>query len=145
MRGTTIAFGTRRTAIPLGTCGTAVTLGTRRAAIAFGLDGLAFTDHGRLVPEARLRELNRQYAPFRVFGWDICKSTTDQTRDRKGVALRELTATESHQAESEFAFGTATHGAPTKNPALTERPARMRRSSSALCLPKPIRPAALRA
>lgn len=39
-----------------------------RAAIAFGLDGLAFTDHGRLVPEARLRELNRQYAPFRVFG-----------------------------------------------------------------------------
>jgi predicted metal-dependent phosphoesterase TrpH len=39
-----------------------------RAAIGFGLDGLAFTDHARLVPKARLQELNRKFAPFRVFG-----------------------------------------------------------------------------
>lgn len=38
-----------------------------RAAIAAGLDGLAFTDHFTLVPEARLAELNRSYAPFRIF------------------------------------------------------------------------------
>jgi histidinol phosphatase-like PHP family hydrolase len=39
-----------------------------QAAIAFGLDGLAFTDHHRLVPLDRLDTLNRKYAPFRVFG-----------------------------------------------------------------------------
>lgn len=39
-----------------------------RAAIAAGLDGLAFTDHNTLVPPDRLAELNRAYAPFRVFG-----------------------------------------------------------------------------
>ncbi|MBE9507716.1 MAG: PHP domain-containing protein, partial [Chloroflexi bacterium] len=39
-----------------------------RAAIAYGLGGLAFTDHQRLVPPERLAELNRRYAPFRVFG-----------------------------------------------------------------------------
>jgi histidinol phosphatase-like PHP family hydrolase len=39
-----------------------------RAAIAFGLDGLVFTDHHRFVPLDRLEELNRKYAPFRVFG-----------------------------------------------------------------------------
>lgn len=39
-----------------------------QAAIAYGLDGLAFTDHQRLVPAERLAELNRKYAPFRVFG-----------------------------------------------------------------------------
>jgi histidinol phosphatase-like PHP family hydrolase len=39
-----------------------------QAAIAFGLDGLVFTDHHRLVPLERLEELNRKYAPFRVFG-----------------------------------------------------------------------------
>jgi histidinol phosphatase-like PHP family hydrolase len=39
-----------------------------RAAIGFGLDGLAFTDHHRFVPRARLEALNRKYAPFRVFG-----------------------------------------------------------------------------
>jgi histidinol phosphatase-like PHP family hydrolase len=39
-----------------------------RAAIAFGLDGLVFTDHHRLVPVDCLEELNRKYAPFRVFG-----------------------------------------------------------------------------
>jgi histidinol phosphatase-like PHP family hydrolase len=39
-----------------------------RAAIDRGLDGLAFTDHGRLVPRQRLSELDEQYAPFCVFG-----------------------------------------------------------------------------
>jgi hypothetical protein len=39
-----------------------------QAAIDYGLDGLAFTDHGRLVPEKRLAELNEKFAPFRVFG-----------------------------------------------------------------------------
>jgi histidinol phosphatase-like PHP family hydrolase len=39
-----------------------------QAAIAFGLDGLVFTDHHQLVPLDRLEELNRRYAPFRVFG-----------------------------------------------------------------------------
>lgn len=38
-----------------------------RAAIAAGLDGLAFTDHFKLVPEARFAELKRKYAPFRIF------------------------------------------------------------------------------
>lgn len=39
-----------------------------RAAIARGIDGLAFTDHHILVPRKRLEDLNRTYAPFRVFG-----------------------------------------------------------------------------
>jgi histidinol phosphatase-like PHP family hydrolase len=39
-----------------------------QAAIAFGLDGLAFTDHHRLVALDRLEGLNRKYAPFRIFG-----------------------------------------------------------------------------
>lgn len=38
-----------------------------RAAQAAGLDALVFTDHHRLVPAARLVELNDQYAPFRVY------------------------------------------------------------------------------
>ncbi len=39
-----------------------------RAAIAAGLDAIAITDHHRLVPLDRLAALNRQYAPFRIFG-----------------------------------------------------------------------------
>lgn len=38
-----------------------------RAAVAAGLDGLAFTDHFRLVPEARLASLRRSHASFRIF------------------------------------------------------------------------------
>jgi len=38
-----------------------------RAAMAAGLDGLAFTDHFKLVPADRLAELRRAYAPFRIF------------------------------------------------------------------------------
>lgn len=37
------------------------------AAVRAGLDALAFTDHDRLTPAARLEALNRQYAPFRIF------------------------------------------------------------------------------
>jgi predicted metal-dependent phosphoesterase TrpH len=37
-------------------------------AIDRGLDGLAITDHDRLVPQAHIALLNRKYAPFRVFG-----------------------------------------------------------------------------
>jgi len=39
-----------------------------RAAMKRGLDGLVFTDHGRLVPPQRLAELSEPFAPFAVFG-----------------------------------------------------------------------------
>lgn len=39
-----------------------------QAAITAGLDAIFVTDHWQLVPEARLSELNHQYAPFRVYG-----------------------------------------------------------------------------
>ena len=38
-----------------------------RAAIATGLQGMAFTDHFTLVERGRLAELNRRYAPFRIY------------------------------------------------------------------------------
>ncbi len=38
-----------------------------RTAIAAGLEGLAFTNHFKLVPDARLAELRRAFAPFRIF------------------------------------------------------------------------------
>lgn len=38
-----------------------------RAAMKAGLDGLAFTDHFKLVPDGRLAELRRLFAPFRIF------------------------------------------------------------------------------
>ncbi len=38
-----------------------------RAALRAGLDGLALTDHNRLVPATRLAELNKKYAPFHIF------------------------------------------------------------------------------
>jgi histidinol phosphatase-like PHP family hydrolase len=38
-----------------------------RAAIASGLDGIAITDHDRLVPQERLAELRQQFAPFTIF------------------------------------------------------------------------------
>jgi len=39
-----------------------------RAAIAAGLEAIFFTDHHRFIPLERLEILNREYAPFRVFG-----------------------------------------------------------------------------
>ena len=35
--------------------------------IKSGLDGIVFTDHGRLPPKGRLVKLNDKYHPFRVF------------------------------------------------------------------------------
>jgi predicted metal-dependent phosphoesterase TrpH len=49
-------------------CGQAPEEAQVRAAIAAGLDAIVFTDHHRLAPIERLEALNRQYAPFRVFG-----------------------------------------------------------------------------
>ena len=42
--------------------------GQIRAAIRNGLDGLAFTDHHRLVLPKRLEQLNKKFAPFIIFG-----------------------------------------------------------------------------
>lgn len=49
-------------------CGTAADDQMVRAAIEHGLDAIAFTDHNRLVPPARIAELNREFAPFKIFG-----------------------------------------------------------------------------
>jgi histidinol phosphatase-like PHP family hydrolase len=49
-------------------CGKATEEEQIRAAMAAGLDAIAFTDHHRLVPQKRLEELNRRYAPFRIYG-----------------------------------------------------------------------------
>ena len=38
-----------------------------QAAQTCGLDGIAFTDHHRLVPPKRLDELNNKYAPFIIY------------------------------------------------------------------------------
>ncbi|MBE0699700.1 MAG: PHP domain-containing protein, partial [Anaerolineaceae bacterium] len=38
-----------------------------RAAIAAGLDGIAFTDHHRLVGCDRLEVLRKHYAPFKIY------------------------------------------------------------------------------
>ncbi len=37
------------------------------AAIAAGLDGIAFTDHHRLVAPERLEQLRQKYVPFKIF------------------------------------------------------------------------------
>ncbi|MBN2712155.1 MAG: PHP domain-containing protein [Planctomycetes bacterium] len=39
-----------------------------RSAIRHGLDAVMISDHNTLVPKSVLKELNRQYAPFRIFG-----------------------------------------------------------------------------
>lgn len=39
-----------------------------QAAIAAGLEAIVITDHFRLIAPHRLAALNRQYAPFRIFG-----------------------------------------------------------------------------
>ena len=38
-----------------------------KAAMRAGLDGISFSDHDCLVDRRHLAELNRQYAPFRIF------------------------------------------------------------------------------
>jgi predicted metal-dependent phosphoesterase TrpH len=37
------------------------------SALAAGLDGIAFTDHHRLAPYPHLVDLNRKYAPFKIY------------------------------------------------------------------------------
>lgn len=49
-------------------CGNSTEEEQIRAAIDAGLDAIVFSDHDRLAPRARLQELNRKYAPFRIFG-----------------------------------------------------------------------------
>jgi predicted metal-dependent phosphoesterase TrpH len=49
-------------------CGKAPEEDQVRAAIRAGLDAVVFTDHHRQTPQERLDDLNRRYAPFRVFG-----------------------------------------------------------------------------
>ena len=49
-------------------CGKATEEAQIRAAIAAGLDAIVFTDHWQFVPLARLKRLNDQYAPFKIFG-----------------------------------------------------------------------------
>ena len=48
-------------------CGRASEEEQIRAAMAAGLDAIVFTDHHRLAPLERLKELNDRYAPFRIF------------------------------------------------------------------------------
>jgi predicted metal-dependent phosphoesterase TrpH len=49
-----------------------------RAAISAGLDAIAFTDHHHLIPISHLVELNRKYAPFKVFsGIEITAGSED--------------------------------------------------------------------
>ena len=38
------------------------------AAIAAGLDAIVITDHNVLMDDEHLREINEQYAPFKIFG-----------------------------------------------------------------------------
>jgi predicted metal-dependent phosphoesterase TrpH len=49
-------------------CGCASEEEQVNAAIASGLDAIVFTDHEQLAPIERLVQLNKTYAPFRVFG-----------------------------------------------------------------------------
>lgn len=49
-------------------CSRATEVELIQAALACGLDAFVFTDHDRLVPPQHLLALNKQYAPFRVFG-----------------------------------------------------------------------------
>lgn len=39
-----------------------------QAAIDAGLDAIGFADHDQLVPKGLLQDLNRAYAPFKIFG-----------------------------------------------------------------------------
>ncbi len=70
-----------------------------KAALATGLDALVFTDHHRLVPAARLVELNAKFAPFRVYsGIEI---TTREGEDCLVIGIQDpiLEQREWHYAE----------------------------------------------
>ena len=72
-------------------CGKATEEIQIRATSAAGLDALAFTDHWRLVPLARLKLLNDQYAPFKIFGGI---EVTADGEDFIVVGVREATSDE---------------------------------------------------
>ena len=48
-------------------CATVTEENQIKAAMRAGLDGIAITDHDRLVPRERLAALNAQFAPFKIF------------------------------------------------------------------------------
>ncbi len=59
-------------------CGEATEATQIRAAMAADLDALVFTDHYSFVPPEHLEELNRDYAPFRIFGGiEVCADGED--------------------------------------------------------------------
>jgi predicted metal-dependent phosphoesterase TrpH len=82
-------------------CGQATEEAQIRAAIAGGLDALVFTDHWRFVPLPRLKRLNEQYAPFKIFSgievtaddedW-IVVGIRDAALEKPGYAYAELHA-----------------------------------------------------
>jgi predicted metal-dependent phosphoesterase TrpH len=59
-------------------CGEATEATQIRAAIDADLDAVVFTDHYSFVPATHLKELNRKYAPFRIFGGiEVCADGED--------------------------------------------------------------------
>ena len=59
-------------------CATAYEEAQIRAAIDAGLQGMAFTDHHAMLSSERLDELNRKYAPFRIYaGIEITANQED--------------------------------------------------------------------
>ncbi|GAB6137459.1 PHP-associated domain-containing protein [Halanaerobaculum tunisiense] len=49
-------------------CSIAPEIDLIEAAIDYGLDGLAFTDHHKLIAQDKLAKLNQEYPSFRIFG-----------------------------------------------------------------------------
>jgi predicted metal-dependent phosphoesterase TrpH len=62
--------------------------------VAYGLDGLVFTDHHRFISLARLEELNRKYAPFRIFGG--IEISVDEGEDVLVLGVRDSTLETRH-------------------------------------------------
>jgi predicted metal-dependent phosphoesterase TrpH len=59
-------------------CATALQSEQIETAIQQGLDGIAITDHFRLVPPDELRELNQKFSPFRILpGIEITANRED--------------------------------------------------------------------
>lgn len=54
-------------AMELSACAVAGEVEMIQAAIDCGLDAIALTNHDRFVPSQRLEDLNRRFAPFRIF------------------------------------------------------------------------------
>ena len=82
-------------------CGKATEEAQIRAAIAAGLDAIVFTDHWQFVPLERLKRLNDQYAPFKIFGGIevtaddedfIVVGVRDPVLEKRGYSYAELHA-----------------------------------------------------